>query len=168
MAAVVGALASPIAVRGAPTDVAPEEGSQAAALGMVTGYHSIRLKKSRLVVRLLEADGSASVAQDPIALYLVVTNNGTSDLEEHVWRLPRGVARVRSLKETTCGVDVHVDVDGPGEPTPSEPTAKPVRRVLGVCFLSKDGRLSSKLQFSDAATKGEQPGGSFAGVRGDR
>jgi hypothetical protein len=146
---VIGVLASPVVVRSAPTEVAPVEGAKANALAMVTGYHSIQHKKSRLVVRLLEADGSASVAEDPIALYLVVTNNGTSDLKEHVWRLPRGVARVRSLSETTCGLDVHVDVDGPGEPA-----RKPIPRLLGLCFLSKDGRLMSTLQFSDAAEKG--------------
>ena len=97
---------------------------------------------------MLEADGSASVAQDPIALFLVVTNNLTSDLKEHLWRLPRGVARVRSLSETSCGVDVYVDVDGPGEPTP-----KPVRRVFRLCFVSKEGHLMSKLQFSEETSK---------------
>jgi hypothetical protein len=142
----LGLLVSQVAVRAAPTEVAPVDDTQARTLRLVTGYHSIRHKRSRLEVRFLEVDGSASVAQDPIALFLVVTNNLTSDLKEHLWRLPRGVARVRSLYETTCGVDVDVDVDGPGEPTP-----KPVLRVLHLCFLSKDGELASTLQFSDDA-----------------
>lgn len=78
----------------------------------------------------------------------MVTNNGTSDRQEHVWRLPRTVARVRTLSETTCGIDVRVDVDGADEPTP-----KVIPRLLHLCFLSADGHLSSKLQFDEGAAK---------------
>src|SRR3954471_11741912 len=86
-------------------------------LGMITGYHSVVHKASGLEVRVLEADGSASVAWDPVSLFVVVTNNGTSDGEQHVWRLPQGVVRVRALSPTTCGADVQVYVDkiGKGE-----------------------------------------------------
>lgn len=146
-AVVLSVFLSANVARGASTDVAPIEGQEASTLGLLTAMRSMRHKKSGLEVRLLEADGSASVAQDPVALYLVVTNNGTSDLQEHVWRLPRGVARVRSLSETVCGVDVRVEVDGPGEPIPK---ASP--RVLHLCFLV-DGHLASKLRFSEEASK---------------
>jgi hypothetical protein len=145
--AVVLAVLLSATVARASTDVAPIEGQEASTLGLLTAMRSMRHKKSGLEVRLLEADGSASVAQDPVALYLVVTNNGTSDLQERVWRLPRGVARVRSLSETVCGVDVRVEVDGPGEPVP-----KASQRVLHLCFLT-DGHLASKLRFSEGTSK---------------
>ncbi len=83
------------------------------------------------------------MAHDPVALYLVVTNKGTSDLQEHVWRVPRGVARVRRLVETACGADVRVEVDGPGEPIP-----KATQRIFHLCFLA-DGHLAPQLRFSE-------------------
>jgi hypothetical protein len=152
VATVLGILAPPAAVLGAPLEVAPLEGARADALAAVTGYHALRHKKSRLFVRLLEVDGSATVAHDPIALVLVVTNDGgNSDDQGHVWELPRGVARVRSLSETACGVNVRVEVDGPDEPTPDDSTQKVVPRTLGLCFLSKEGRLRPKLELGEGA-----------------
>ena len=146
-AVVLGVLLSANVARGASTEVAPIEGQEASTLRSLTGMRSLRHKKSGLEVRLLEADGSPFVAQDPVALYLVVTNNGTSDLKEHVWRLPRGVARVRTLSETVCGIDVRVVVDGPETQIPK---ASP--RVLHLCFLI-DGHLASTLYFSEETSK---------------
>jgi hypothetical protein len=146
--ATLGLLQSPSGATGTSTEIAPLQGQEVGLLGQVTGLRSVRHKKSGLEARLLEADGSSSVARDPIALFLVVTNNGTSDLKEQVWRLPRGVARVRDLSPTACGVDARVDVDGPGEPTP-----KPVSRVFHLCFLSAGGQLISNLQFSEGPGK---------------
>jgi hypothetical protein len=137
---------------GAATEIAPIDDQQARTLGMVTGLHSLRHKRSGLEVRLLEADGSASVAEDPIALFLVVTSDGTSDLQEHVWRLPRGADHVRRLSETACGVDASVEVDGPG-PSPNNPSPKPIPRVFHLCFLTPEGKLLSKLQFNDGVAK---------------
>jgi hypothetical protein len=152
-AAALGLLSSPVGANGASTEVAPVDGQRAITLGMVTGLHSIRHKKAGLGVRLLEADGSASVAEDPVALFLVVTNNGTSDLQEQVWRLPHGVDHVRKLSETACGVDVDVEVDGPREPNPGKPIPKPIPRVFQLCFLTANGQLLSNLQFSDGVAK---------------
>ena len=146
-------LLSPSGASGASTDVVPIEGKQADNLAMVTGVRSIVHKKSGFVVRLLEADGSASVAEDPIALFLVVTNDRTSDWQGHVWRLPHGVERVRTLSLTACGVDANVEVDGPDEPTPSRPSPKGVSRVFHLCFLTADGKLLPKLLFSDDAKR---------------
>jgi len=134
---------------GAGTEVDPIENT----LAMVTGLRSIVHKKSGFVVRLLEADGSASVAEDPIALFLVVTNDETPDSQEHVWRLPHGVDRVRRLSPTASGVDASVEVDGPDEPTPANQNPKRVPRVFHLCFLSADRKLLSKLLFS-VDTKG--------------
>ena len=140
-------------VRGAPTEVVPIAGKQADVLAMVTGLRSIVHKKSGFVVRLLEADGSASVAEDPVSLFLVVTNDGTSDWQGHVWELPHGVERVRTLSPTACGVDAAVEVDGPDEPTPSRPIPKRVSRIFHLCFLTADGKLLPKLLFSADAKR---------------
>jgi hypothetical protein len=123
------------------------EGDRWQALELITGFHSVRHKKSGFEVRLLEADGSASVAQNPIALYLVVTNNGTSDAVEHAWRLRRGVARVKGLVATKCGADVRVDVDritSDGEVRGTMP------RILQLCFLDSKGTLEKQLKVSEA------------------
>jgi hypothetical protein len=153
-ASLLGVLLCPQGARGASTEVAPIDGQEANTLGMVTAVRSMRHKKARLEVRLLEADGSSSVAADPISLFLVATNNGTSDVQEHVWRLPRGVERVRAIFETDCGVDVRVDVDGPGEPTSKHPTPKLTPRVFNLCFLGPKAQLLSRLQFSESGSKG--------------
>lgn len=123
------------------------DGEKWRALGLITGFHSIQHKKSGLEVRLLEADGSASVAWDPVGLYLVVTNHGTSDAVEHTWRLRRGVARVNGLAPTRCGVDVRVDVDritSDGEVRGTTP------RTLRVCFLDAKGTLETRVTASEA------------------
>jgi hypothetical protein len=145
----LGLFLSSFGANGTSAEVVPIEGKQADVLAMVTGLRSIVHEKSGFVVRLLEADGSASVAEDPTALFLVVANAGTSDWLGHVWRLPHGVERVRTLSPTACGVDASVEVDGREQPTPSRPSPKRVSRVFHLCFLSADGKLLPKLLFSD-------------------
>jgi hypothetical protein len=117
-------------------------------LGAITGFHSVRHRKSGLEARLLEADGSASVAEDPVALYLVVTNNGTSDRVERIWRIPRGVVKVKGLVETPCGTDVRVEVDRisrDGLVTGTTP------KILRLCFLSSTGTLQAQLKVAEVA-----------------
>jgi hypothetical protein len=117
------------------------------ALGMVTGFHSVVHKKTRLEARLLEADGSASVAHDPVALFLVVTNNGTSDNIERIWRLPRGVAAVRGVSARDCGIDVRVYVDKFDK---EERVSGRTPRTLRLCFLSTDGKMEQSLRMTEA------------------
>ncbi len=109
------------------------------------GFHSVQHKKSGLEVRLLEADGSASVAWDPVGLYLVVTNNGTSDAVERAWHLRRGVARVKGFVATKCGADIRVDVD---RITDGE-THGTMPRILRVCFLDSKGTLEKEIKVSE-------------------
>jgi hypothetical protein len=115
-------------------------------LGMITGYHSVVHKAAGLEVRVLEADGSASVAWDPVSLFVVVTNNGTSDGEQHVWRLPQGVVRVRALSPTTCGADVQVYVDKIGK---GELVVGSRATTFHLCFLSPTNALLPKLTVSE-------------------
>jgi hypothetical protein len=115
-------------------------------LGMITGYHSVVHKAAGLEVRVLEADGSASVAWDPVSLFVVVTNNGTADLEEHVWRLPHGVERVRRLSPTSCGADVQVDVDKIGN---GELVVGSRATTFHLCFLSPTNAVLPKLTVTE-------------------
>lgn len=115
-------------------------------LAAITGVHLVVHKRSRLSLRVLEADGSSSVAQNPVALFIVATNEGTSDLKEHVWRLPRGVVRVHKVTASNCGLDVVADVDTLGD---EERMPGQKRRMLKVCFLSTNGELESVLTFEE-------------------
>jgi hypothetical protein len=124
------------------------EGAKWDALGLVTGFHAVTHKKSGFEARLLEADGSASVAHNPVALFLMATKNGTSDLVEKIWRLERGVAGVRSIKATGCGIDIRVDVDH----FDSEGLVHGVdRRVLHACFISPQGTLLPTVTVTEAS-----------------
>lgn len=124
------------------------EGPEGKILGTLTGFHALKLKNANFEARLLEADGSTSVAQDPISLYLVVTNNGTSDLLERTWRLGRGVARVRALTPSACGVDIKVDVDRVAS---DGRVVGRIPKVLHLCFLAPDGKLQLNLKESETS-----------------
>ena len=129
-------------------EVEPLEGPEWGALGMVTGFHSVPHKKSGFEARIIEVDGSASVAWDPVSLFLVVTNNGTADRVQRAWRIPRGVERVRRLSATDCGIDVKVEVDRVTKDGLVDGT---VPKVLRLCFLSGEGKLQAKLGVSEAS-----------------
>jgi hypothetical protein len=75
----VALLSAAGSLRAAEHDVQLLDGAEWKALGLITGFHSVQHKKSGFEARLLESDGSGSVARDPISLFLVVTNKGTSD-----------------------------------------------------------------------------------------
>jgi hypothetical protein len=135
--------------RAAEQEVEALKGPEWRFLGMITGFHSVVHKKSGFEARLLEADGSASVAMDPISLFLVVSNNGTADRIERAWRISRGVERVRNLVATKCGIDVNVGVDDPSREDPTPPRVVP--RVLHLCFLSPDQKLQPTLKVREAS-----------------
>jgi hypothetical protein len=134
-------------------------------LGMVTGYHSVVHKASHLEVRVLEADGSASVAWDPVSLFVVVTNHGTGDSVQHVWRVPQGVVRVRSLSATSCGADVEVDVDKFSKDD-RVVGARPA--TLHLCFLSPSNSLLPKLTVTGLNKQEASPGLLFVEITGSR
>jgi hypothetical protein len=130
-----------------PRTVAPLS-KEWAPLGMITNLHTLVHKKSGLTIRVLEADGSGSVAEDPISLFIVATNRGTSDLREHVWRLPHGLARLKKVVASKCGVDIVGEVDVPdGEQGLSKKKAV----VVKSCFIGPTGELESQLKVDDGA-----------------
>ena len=119
------------------------DGKDWQALALITGFHSVQNKKAGFHARLLEADGSATVAWDPVALFLVVRSGETPNTVVHTWRLARGVARVRGFVATKCGADVRVDVDrfdSEGEGHGTRPS------TLHLCFLGADGKLQERLR----------------------
>ena len=118
------------------------DGKDWQALALITGFHSVQNKKVGFEARLLEADGSQTVAQDPVALYLVVNAGETG----HTWRIRRGVERVRSFVGTPCGADVRVDVD---RITAENEVRGTIPRILRLCFLGPDGKVQARLRVSE-------------------
>ena len=131
-------------LRAAPAEEVAEEPS-VSEFALVTGFRRVIHKSSGFDVRLLEADGSASVAWDPVSLFLVVTNNGTSDNQHRVWRLPHGVERVRGMTPTTCGVDIRVEVDRVRD----DRVVGTDPKVLRLCFLEENRALRPKLSVTE-------------------
>ena len=131
-----------------PKVVAPLSQKEWAPMGMVTALHAVSNKRAGLELRLIEADGSRSVALDPVALFVVATDQDTTDRSQHIWRLPRTVARVRKVWSTVCGMDIAVDVDKPGS-SPGAVRQRPL--TLKTCFLDAKGQLESNLQMSEEA-----------------
>ena len=138
----------------AGTAVDPLQGKEWQSLAMVTGFHSVSNRKLGLAMRVLEADGSASVAENPVFLFVVVTNQGTSDLEERIWRLPQGVAQVRKVTACKCGLEIAAEVDG-GDGKPGAAGAKS-RATIRACFLNDKGGIESKLRVQVEAANGEK------------
>jgi hypothetical protein len=82
------------------------------SLAIVTGFHIVNGPKSNFQARILEANGQATVAINPIALFLVVTNDSSAgDLQQHIWRLPLTVAQVKSVAPTDSGVHIVARLD---------------------------------------------------------
>jgi hypothetical protein len=123
-------------------------------LAGITGFHSVVHRRSRVAVRILEADGSSTVAQNPVALYVVASNQlSGQEAVDYVWRLPRSVAGVRAVAANDCGVDVDVDVDATDE---QGSVTGQLRREVRLCMIRKDGRLESELKVEElpaAATR---------------
>ena len=122
-------------------------------LGMITGYHSVVHKASGLV------------AWDPVSLFVVVTNSGTVDAVQHVWRVPEGVVRVRRLSPTSCGADVQVDVDKIGK---DERVVGSRAATLRLCFLSPSNTLLPKLTVAGLTERKASVGRLFVEITGSR
>ena len=113
-------------------------------LGIVTGYHSSFDKTRHWEIRLLEADGSATVAHNPIGLYLVVTNNSSgSDLQEHVWRIPHGIEKLQKVSSIESGLKISaLRVGGIDEKT-QRPKLVPM--IITARYEVKNGALADEV-----------------------
>jgi hypothetical protein len=113
-------------------------------LGMITGYHSFFDETRHWEIRVLEADGSATVARNPIDLFLIVTNNSSgSDLQEHVWRLPHGIEKLQKVSPIHSGLKISaMRVGGIDEKTQK---AKLVPMIITARYEVNNGALSNQV-----------------------
>ena len=89
-----------------PASPAPKEFD---CVQMVTGFHSHFDKQTGFEFRIVEMDGSATVAMNPIHLYLVVTNNSSgSDEQSRMVALPN-VATIKSIRFTDQPDKIQID-----------------------------------------------------------
>lgn len=110
-------------------------------------WESLRDRQTGFEVRLLEADGSATVALNPIAMYVVITNNSSGpDLQQHVWLLPHRVRSVKEVKLDGSEPRIRAEVDA----DPENPS-KVANRQWNLGYDCSGGVLA------DALTITEQP-----------
>jgi len=120
-------------------------GGQWATLAIITGFHRAFDTQNQYEVRLLEADGGATVAMNPIAMYLVITNNSSAaDLQYHVWLLPHRVSKVKSVELSPPILRIRAEFDA----DPSD-RSKRVGKVLSVRYGVSRGVLSDTLLMSE-------------------
>jgi hypothetical protein len=80
---------------------------------LITGFHSHFDKSNGFEFRILEVDGSATAAMNPVDLYLVVTNNASgADLQSMIVRLPK-VSEIKSIRFTKDPgiIQIHAFID---------------------------------------------------------
>ena len=114
-----------------------------APLAMITNIHALVHRRSGLAVCVLEADGLASVAENPISLFVVATNRGTSDLREYVWRLPHGLGRLKKVTVSKCGIDIAGEIDVFGG---EQGVGTKQSLVIRACFIDLNGNLEAQLR----------------------
>ncbi len=91
---------------GEPARLAPKEFE---VLEMVTGLHK-KFDKQGYEFRIIETDGSATVALNPIHLYLVVTNNSSGDDEQSkMVQLPQ-VSEIKKVEFLEGDKKIVIDV----------------------------------------------------------
>lgn len=114
-------------------------------LAIITGFHQALDKENDFEVRLLEADGSATVAMNPVSLYVVITNSSSAaDLQYHVWLLPHRVSKVKRVELTPPILRIRAEVDA----DPSDPLKK-VEKMLTARYSVSDRALSERLSISE-------------------
>ena len=114
-------------------------------ISAVTGFHSARDKANQLEIRVLESDGSADVARNPVTLFLVVTDDPPGgDAQERVWRLPQGVSEVKKVTATGGGLKITAVVNGQMD----ERTGRFPRQnqIISIIYDFTKGVLSDKLR----------------------
>jgi hypothetical protein len=122
-------------------------GREWANWGMITGFHHAFDKRNQLEVRLIEADGSATVGLNPVSLYVVITNNSSAaDLQQYVWLLPRRVRDVKGIKLVDSTLKIKAEIDADAEASNRVPSE------LSVRYSVSDGVLGNTLQVTEQLT----------------
>jgi hypothetical protein len=127
-----------------PASPAPKEFD---SLQLVTGFHSHLDKPTGFEFRILEMDGSATVAMNPINLYLVVTNNSSgSDSQSSMIVLPK-VSTIESIRFADLPDKIQIDAlldrvskDGSAQQT--------VPVTIYVSVPIKDGKIPQVIDVS--------------------
>jgi hypothetical protein len=116
-------------------------GAEWANFEMITGFHHAFDEHRRFEVRLLESDASATVALNPVSIYIVITNNlSGADLQQYVWMLPSRVRAVKGIKLAGSTLRIKTEVDA--DPYDSSKSAE---RDLTVQYDISDGVLKDTL-----------------------
>ena len=145
LATIVAAAGLQIAPAGELTALPEEEIPNALA---ISGFHSAQDNANKLEIRILEGEDS-NVAKNPVALFVVVTDNASSDdSQTHIWRLAEGVSEVKGIRLTNNGARIAAVVDGQmNEKTGRFPTEN---QVINISYDFAKGVLSDKLKVSTA------------------
>ena len=139
--------AATLFVEGEEQEVTALQPDEVPGINEVSAFHSIKSKTNDLAVRVLEADGSATVARNPVELFLVITNDaGGPDLQQHVWRLPRGVADVKRITVDKSALNISAIVDGPLD----EQTGRSQEQnaIIHIAYHWSNGILSDKISIT--------------------
>jgi hypothetical protein len=124
--------------------IKPLEG-ELTTLAIITGFHQALDKQNGFEVRLLEVDASATVAMNPVALYVVITNSSSAtDLQQHVWLLPHKVSKVQGVELSPPILRIRAEIDA--DPRDS---SKRMGKVLSVRYTISDGALSDTLSMNE-------------------
>jgi len=115
------------------------------ALMGITGFHSHHDKGSGFEIRILEVDGSATVAMNPVSLYLVATSNASGeDLQSRIVELPKvaGIKRIRFFDEADV-IRIEASFDCSDESGSEHWT---VSGTLEISIPIKDGKLPAAIE----------------------
>lgn len=122
-------------------------GSEWATLAIITDFHHAFDMKNQFEVRLLEADGSATVAMNPIAMYVVITNSSSvADLRNYVWLLPFRASKVKSVQLKAPILEIRAEVDA----DPFDPS-KRAEKIISVRYSVSHGVLSDTLSMNEGS-----------------
>jgi hypothetical protein len=142
--AIAAAIAS-LSPAGAQEEVALLPEQEIPSVAAVTGFHVIKDKPNQLFLRVIESDASADVANNPVTLFMVITNDaGGPDLQEHVWRLPQRIAQLKNVSLDKSALKISVIVDGPLD----EKTGKAPEQsaTIHVAYSWSKGMLNDKIR----------------------
>lgn len=106
----------------------------------ITGFHSHIDKQTGFEYRIIEVDGSATVAINPIYLYLIITNNSAgSDLQTKMLSLPK-VSSIQKIKfsKTRPTITIHASFDHPNN--------KPTKKSIHIQIPIKDNKIPPTIQ----------------------